>query len=78
MYSKAEISAYNRTRRENLIAAGLCCDCGANPVRKLPPGPVQGRRRRKPVLCEKCAGERRNRFARSTVPPLIRLMDRAT
>ena len=43
-------------RRAKLVAAGLCRDCGLNPI-------AAPRGKRKPTLCENCRKSRRDRAA---------------
>ena len=48
-------------RRERLMKAGICRDCGAKPVSKTPMRRRKGKR--KATLCDGCLQSRRDRAA---------------
>jgi hypothetical protein len=57
---KSEIAQYMAARRANLIAAGLCCDCGLKPASKAPPLHAAKNKDQKHVLCDTCLEDRRS------------------
>jgi hypothetical protein len=55
---RAQVRKALATRREKLMAQGLCRDCGLNPV-----APAREGRKQKPTLCSKCRQDRIDRQA---------------
>jgi hypothetical protein len=50
-----------KTRRDRLVAQGLCRDCGLNPIELSKKDPEPGRG---PTLCKGCKADRRDREAK--------------